>query len=228
MVALAGLYLVVDARLQWRLATYGAVGTARSSRSISCLERWLDRLGPRWVLRWTCLLSLLRIQYGRWIVLGGFLYPFCWQVFAQREAPGLTVVAYTGMVLLPQSAHRGNLLGMERRGIWRYALWGLWGEELIRAKNSALTLLQGFMILGAVLPALLPSITQVDEVKEWIYVIGFAAMLLALNEAAGVFFHRHVPGSDRSDVALLGLHLHRSLEHRLHEPAPGGGICRGG
>ena len=202
---LSAAYLALEYGIQRQVLTYGGTrSTGGRPHSRVSSGWWFSRLNRPLLLRRLCLLGLLRTQYSSWAWVVGFLYPLLWQSLAQEEVPVLTVVAYCGIVLLPHSAYRGNLFGMDRCGAWAYPLLGVWGEELVRAKNSALTFLQSTMMLGAVLPAFLPSLSRVHEVKQWIYMFGFAWMILLLNEAAGVYFSVGHPESIDSKSRYSG------------------------
>ncbi len=187
-------YVGLDLVLQERIATYGLSSQGR--RSVAGLfpalnqSRLSELLPPLWDV---CLRGFWRIHSARWLWLFGFSYPLIWQTFAQKEAPLFTVLAYAGMVSVFQSAYRGNMLGMDRRGVLAYPLMGCWGVEVLRAKNRALTLFHVTMMSGAFLPALLPGIPHMQGAKPWICAVTFAVASVLLSEAAGAYFSVRYP-----------------------------------
>jgi hypothetical protein len=132
------------------------------------------------------LLGFLRNRAALLLFIWGTAYGFGWVYRTKPDTP-TSILLYFWMIAMFHSYIRGNLFGVDRRAVWWYfsvpdgAVLGL------RAKNYALTLLQGVMFTAVVSAAILRRPGVFARPTVLLALLASGVILIASSQIAGSF-----------------------------------------
>jgi len=147
----------------------------------------LLRPSPSRVLWLISLLGWFRNRNALLLLIWGALYGFGYTYFTKAGSQ-IYFAAFCWMVLIFHSYLRGNILGVDNKGVWLYYVLPFPIENAVRAKNSALSFVQAIMIGGVLLPAVLRATPGMTTAVDWIGILSFAACGVLLGEIFGSIF----------------------------------------
>lgn len=182
-------FLLGDCALQRRVLLSGLLGPAPQRALLGRLQEWLLLAGPsRPSVLWrVTMLGWLRNRNALLLFIWGTAYGFLYTWFTR--ATGLPYfISFVWMVLIFHSYLRGNLFGIDQKGVWFYFLLPVPLKQVLRAKSASITVLQCVMVSAVLMPALLRVTTGMTTTFAWACVLGFAVSALLVSDIAGQFF----------------------------------------
>jgi len=183
-----GLLIAADYMVQRDLVFSGINGPLGLRLSRRGAQKFLLRWPtPSSVLWRISLLGWLRNRNALMLLIWGALYGFGYTYFTKAGSQSY-FVAFCWMVLIFHSYLRGNLLGVDNKGVWLYYLMPAPIENTIRAKNSSLSFIQMLMVAGVLLPAVLRTTRGMTTLVDWVGILSFALSGILLGEIAGSIF----------------------------------------
>jgi hypothetical protein len=187
------LILVSPDYILTRCATYSGIGgtlsrggrIASTGSLLSVHSSWPN---PYWRIS---LLGWLRNRNAVMLFAWGALYGFFYMHFSQPDET-FSYITFSWMMLVFHSYLRGNLLGVDHRAVWAYYMVPLPVQDVIRAKNRTLTLLQGCMVTAVLLPAVFHPIPGMG-LSDWTRIGVGAYSSLLLGEISGTILSLWYP-----------------------------------
>jgi hypothetical protein len=190
--AYGGLLACADFAVQRRLTYAGEKGPSAPAGSIVvqgchllCFPSWPGPLFRVAALGW------LRSRNALLLLIWGVAYGFFYMFFS-KPAEALDFFLFIWMVQLFHAYLRGNLLGIDRGGLWLYSMFPIGIEIPLRSKSRALSLLQGFMVIAVIAGGLLSGGARMN-LLEWIRVLSYALSSLQVGEICGIIFSIQYP-----------------------------------
>lgn len=185
-----------------RVAVYSGLmsGTSRVSQHSA-----VTLLSGRAALFHAAMLGCLRNRSALLLLLWGCGYGFGYTYFS-RVHGAVDFLMFVWMVLIFHAYLRGNILGVDHRGLWLYTAMGVPLSRVVRLKNTTLSLLQALMAGSVLLAAALKPSSGVTRPLDWACLLGFAASALIAGEIAGtVFSLRHAEPIERTSIYSGGM-----------------------
>src|SRR6185312_13583282 len=203
---LLALMVILDGWLAWNKLTAGQLG-ASFGRFAGLLRRGSgvtpSALGRTTVLGW--------LRPGRIAIVSGFgglILPIFW-CFTQGGIDAGSLVILCGFALIFQYGVRGNLLGRDGAGVWRYACVGIAPAEVIIQRGVMVNVGQCLVIL----PTLAIAVATWPGLPSLITVFAFAIGTIALQDAAGVLVSGISPEPDPLSVGFTAAGLWILMGH---------------
>lgn len=137
------------------------------------------------------LLGWLRSRNAFLMFVFGGVYSFCWTHFSRPSGTSY----YLLFVLMNLAFHaylRGNLLGIDRGGIWIYYSFPGGIDRVLTAKSLSLTLLQGCMLAALIVPGFFQGGVAINLIG-WGRILSYAFSSLLFGEVWGLFFSARYP-----------------------------------
>ncbi len=190
--AYGGLLACADFAVQRRLTYAGAREPSAPAGSIVvpgrlllCFPSWPGPLFRIAALGW------LRSRNALLLLIWGVAYGFFYMYFS-KPAEALDFFLFIWMVQLFHAYLRGNLLGIDRGGVWLYAMLPIGIEIPLRSKSQALSLLQGCMVIAVIAGGFLSGGPRMN-LLEWLRVLSYALSSLLVGEICGIIFSIQYP-----------------------------------
>lgn len=137
------------------------------------------------------LLGWLRSRNALLMFAFGSIYSFCWTHFS-RPAEASYYFLFVLMNLAFHAYLRGNLLGIDRSGVWIHYTFPNGIDKVLRSKSLSLTLLQGWMVAALIIPGLFQEGGHVSF-AAWGRILIYAISSLLFGEVWGLFFSVRYP-----------------------------------
>jgi len=189
--AFTGVIGVFDFAMQHSLTYSGFSGPSAPSGRMSSGSLLL--LHPSWpgpIFR-VAILGWLRTRSALMLLIWGITYSFFFTYFS-KQGDVVYFFLFIWVNLLFHSAFRGNLLGIDRGGIWLYYMFPVRIESTLSAKSLSLSFLQSCMVASPLVAGFLianPPLTPI----EWIRVVSFAVSGILFGEICGFYFSVRYP-----------------------------------
>jgi hypothetical protein len=190
--AYCGLLACADFAVQRRLTYSGARGPLAPAdpkmergRHLLLCPSWPSPLFRIAALGW------LRNRNALLLLIWGVAYGFFYMYFS-KPAEALDFFLFIWMVQLFHAYLRGNLLGIDRGGIWLYSMLPIGIEIPLRSKSQALSLLQTCMVIAVIAGGFLSGGYRMN-LLEWIRVLSYALCSLLVGEICGIVFSIQYP-----------------------------------
>jgi hypothetical protein len=190
--AYCGLLACADFVVQRGLTYSGARGPlapggAMMARGycLLCFPSWPSPLFRVAVLGW------LRSRNALLLLIWGVAYGFLYMYFSKPDE-ALDFFLFVWVVQLFHAYLRGNLLGIDRGGIWLYSMFPIGVEIPLRAKSQALSLLQGCMVLAVLAGGFLSGGSRMN-LPEWTRVASYSLSSLLVGGICGIVFSVRYP-----------------------------------
>jgi hypothetical protein len=192
MAAYCGMLAWADFTVQRRLTYSGASGPLAPAGSMMAGGRHL-LCSPPWPgpLFRIAILGWLRSRNALLLLIWGVAYGFFYMYFS-KAADTLDFFLFLWMVQLFHAYLRGNLLGIDRGGIWLYSMLPIGIEVPLTSKSRALSLLQSCMVLAVIAGGLLSGGSRMN-LSEWLRVLSYALSSLSVGEICGIIFSVQYP-----------------------------------
>jgi hypothetical protein len=185
----AFLLILADYAMQRHVIRSGVLRPAPAGALLGRLQERLLLAGPPTpsILWRITMLGWLRNRNALLLFIWGTSYGFLYTWFT--NASGLSYfLSFAWMVLIFHSYLRGNLFGVDQKGVWFYFLQPVPLRNVLRAKSASMTVLQSVMVAAVLLPALVRTTVGMTTGFAWVCVLGFAASALLVSDIAGQFF----------------------------------------
>jgi hypothetical protein len=190
--AYGGLLACADFAVQRSLTYSGARGQSAPAnpmvvqgRHLLCFSSWPGPLFRIAALGW------LRNRNALLLLIWGVAYGFFYMYFS-KPAEALDFFLFIWMAQLFHAYLRGNLLGIDRGGIWLYSMLPIGIEIPLRSKSQALSLLQSCIVIAVIAGGFLSGGYRMN-LLEWIRVLSYALSSLLVGEICGIFFSIQYP-----------------------------------
>ncbi len=173
-----------DFLLQRHVTYSGANGSSPGGGHLAARGRILSYHASWPTTLWRIsLLGWMRNRNAVLLLLWGTGYGFSY-LFLTRPDGAFDFALFCWLVLVFHSYLRGNLLGVDHRAAWAYFMLPVPVGEVVRSKNRTLTLLQGCMVIGVLLPGWLHPVPGMDGVA-WLRIALCAYSSILLSEIVG-------------------------------------------
>jgi hypothetical protein len=186
------LLTVADFTLQ-RSAAYSGMGGLAGSRWSTRWSGALLLIHPAWPapLWRISLLGWIRNPNALLLWIWGGGYGFFFMLYTRADAL-LDYLLFGSMMLIFHAHLRGNLLGIDHKGVWLYYLLPVPADKPLRAKNQTLSLLQACMVAAGILPGIIHPAPTMDAVA-WLSVLSHSIASILLGEICGSYFSLRYP-----------------------------------
>lgn len=180
--------MLVDYAIQRHVTRSGVIRPGRAGRLLGPVHARLLLAGswPSLLFRVT-MLGWLRNRNALLLFLWGTAYGFLYTWFTKANELSY-FLSFAWMVLVFHSYLRGNLFGVDQKGVWFYFLLPLPLRNVLRAKSASMTVLQCSMVSAVLIPAVVRHTAGMTSVFAWVCVIGFSASALLVSDIAGQLF----------------------------------------
>ncbi len=205
---LAGIVLILliaDFTVQ-RSAVYSGIAGPKGRFRHIMSRGSLLLIHPSWppALWRVSLLGWIRNRNAMLLMIWGGGYGFLFMYLTKADAL-LDYMLFGSMVLIFHAHLRGNLLGIDHRGVWLYYMLPMPADEPLKAKNQTLSLLQACMVAAVIIPGFLHPAAGMNT-AAWLSILSYAGSNILIGEISGSFFSlRHPEPIERASQFSGGM-----------------------
>jgi hypothetical protein len=184
----ACLLMLVDYAMQRHVVLSGVFRPAAAGAWLARLqERFLLSGSQRSILWRISMLGWLRNRNALLLFIWGTAYGFFYTWLT--HATGLSYyLSFAWMVLVFHSYLRGNLFGIDQKGVWMFFVQPLPLRRVLSARSASMSVLQAVMIGAVLLCAVARPTAGMTTPFAWVCVLSFSVSALLAAEVAGQLF----------------------------------------